>query len=120
MFTFFNNSDYNSKIVKIDLFLFNFSLDYAINTLFFNDNTMHQIYEDKGSFNITYQFPQIAYSSLISAVFRIILKYVFLSTVITLSGRYVFDVDSSISINRIPLSVFLNTPFKVSLLSPFE
>ena len=79
MFTFFNNSDYNSKIVKIDLFLFNFSLDYAINTLFFNDNTMHQIYEDKGSFNITYQFPQIAYSSLISAVFRIILELLALS-----------------------------------------
>ena len=40
---------------------------------------MHQIYEDKGSFNITYQFPQIAYSSLISAVFRIILKLLALS-----------------------------------------
>ena len=79
MFTFFNNSDYNSKIVKIDLFLFNFSLNYTVNTLFFNDNTMHQIYEDKGSFNIIYQLPQIAYSFLISTVFNILLKMLALS-----------------------------------------
>ena len=79
MFTFFNNSDYNSKIIKIDLFLFNFSLNYAVNTLFFNDNTMHQIYEDKGSFNIIYQLPQIAYSFLISTVFNILLKMLALS-----------------------------------------
>ena len=57
MFTFFNNTDYNSKIIKVDLFLFNFSLYYAVNTLFFNDNTMHQIYEDEGSFNFIYQLP---------------------------------------------------------------
>ena len=79
MFTFFNNSDYNSKIIKIDLFLFNFSLYYAVNTLFFNDSTMHQIYEDKGSFNITYQLPQIVYSSLISAIFSILLNILALS-----------------------------------------
>ena len=79
MFTFFNNSDYNSKIIKIDLFLFNFTLYYAVNTLFFNDSTMHQIYEDKGSFDITYQLPQIIYSSLISAIFSILLNILALS-----------------------------------------
>ena len=51
IFTFYNNNDYNSKIIKIDLFIFSFALYYAINTLFFNDNTIHQIYEDKGSYN---------------------------------------------------------------------
>ena len=79
LFTFFNNTDYNSKLIKIDLFLFNFSLYYAVNTLFFNDNTMHQIYEDEGSFNFVYQLPQIAYSSLISAVINILLKMLALS-----------------------------------------
>ena len=79
LFTFFNNTDYNSKLIKIDLFLFNFSLYYAINTLFFNDNTMHQIYEDEGSFNFVYQLPQIAYSSLISAVINLLLKMLALS-----------------------------------------
>ena len=66
LFTFFNNTDYNSKLIKI-------------NTLFFNDNTMHQIYEDEGSFNFVYQLPQIAYSSLISAVINILLKMLALS-----------------------------------------
>jgi len=79
IFTFFNNNDYNSKIIKINLFLFSFTLYFAINTLFFNDSTMHQIYEDKGSFNFIYQLPQIAYSSLISAVFGIIIKMLSLS-----------------------------------------
>ena len=61
IFTFFNNTDYNFKIIKIDLFIFNFILNYAVNTLFFDDNTMHQIYEDKGSFNFIYHLPQIIY-----------------------------------------------------------
>ena len=31
IFSFFNNTDYNSKIIKIGLFLFNFALFYIIN-----------------------------------------------------------------------------------------
>ena len=79
IFAFFNNNDYNSKIIKINLFLFSFTLFYAINTLFFNDHTMHKIYEDKGSFNFLYQLPQIIYSSLISAAFSIIIEKMALS-----------------------------------------
>ena len=79
LFTFFNNNDYNSNLIKIDLFLFKFSLYYAVNTLFFNNSTMNQIYEDEGSFNFVYQLPQIAYSSLISAVINILLKMLALS-----------------------------------------
>ena len=78
-FTFFNNNDYNIKIIKIDLFLFGFSLYYVVNALFFNDNTMHKIYEDKGSFNFIYQLPQIIYSSIISALIKAILKILALS-----------------------------------------
>ena len=54
LFTFFNNNDYNSKIVKIDLILFNYVLEFTINAFFFSDETMHKIYEDKGSFNFLY------------------------------------------------------------------
>ena len=74
LFTFFNNTDYNSTIIKINLFIFNFSLFFAINTLFFSDDTMHKIYEDKGSFNFLYQLPQIIYSSLISLIFNSLLE----------------------------------------------
>ena len=78
-FTFFNNNDYNIKIIKIDLFLFNFALYYVVNAIFFNDATMHKIYEDKGSFNFVYQLPQIVYSSLVSIIINSILKLLALS-----------------------------------------
>ena len=65
-YTFFLENDYNSKILKICLFLFSFPLDYAINAFFFNDSTMHKIYEDRGDYNCIYQLPEIIYSSLIS------------------------------------------------------
>ena len=68
-----------TEFVKVCAIVGIFTLYFAINTLFFNDSTMHQIYEDKGSFNFFYQLPQIAYSSLISAVFGIIIKMLSLS-----------------------------------------
>ena len=66
LFSFGSYDDYNSKIIKIFLFFFSFCLDFGINALFFNDDTMHKIYEDKGKFNFLYQIPQILYSTLIS------------------------------------------------------
>ena len=66
IFAFAPYTDYNSRIIKIFLFFFSFSLDITINALFFNDDTMHKIYEDKGKFNILFQIPQILYSTLIS------------------------------------------------------
>ena len=47
--------------------------------MFFNDETMHKIYEDKGTFNFVYQLPQIIYSSLISSVLNVLLKLLALS-----------------------------------------
>ena len=65
-FSFSSFNDYNSKIIKIFLCFLSFSLDLTINALFFSDDTMHKIYEDKGKFNILYQIPQILYSTFIS------------------------------------------------------
>ena len=73
IFTFFTKSDYNSRIIKINLFLFSFSLYYTVNTLFFNDSTMHQIFEDQGDFNFIYQIPQLIYSTIISSIIKKIL-----------------------------------------------
>ena len=61
-------------IVKICLFLFTFALYYTINTLFFNDSTMHKIYVDEGIFNFIYFLPKIIYSTIISSVIIIIIK----------------------------------------------
>ena len=42
--------------------------------MFYSDSTMHKIYEDKGSFDFTYQLPQMFYSLIIAAVFKSILN----------------------------------------------
>ena len=46
IFTFCTSSDYNSRYIKLCLFFFTFSLFLTINTLFFDDSTKHQIYQD--------------------------------------------------------------------------
>ena len=80
IFSFYiQNNDYNSQIIKIFLFFFLFSLHLTINALFFNDETMHKILIDKGSYNFLYQMPQIIYSSLISAFITKFIKYLALS-----------------------------------------
>ena len=79
IFTFFNNDDYNSKIIKIDLFFIGFTIYYTVNALFFTDDTMHRIYINKGSYGLEYQIPIILYSSLISFILNIRLKLLALS-----------------------------------------
>jgi hypothetical protein len=79
LFTFFNNTDYNSKIIKIYLFLFTFALFLVVNALFFTDSTMHKIYEIKGKYNFINQIPIIFYSSLISSFINKVIKYLSLS-----------------------------------------
>ena len=79
IFTFYTYTDYNSRIIKISLFLFSFGLYLTINTLFFNDPTIHKIYEDQGSFNFIYQLPKIFYSTIISSLINLIVKFLSLS-----------------------------------------
>ena len=77
--TFFYDKDYNSQCLKICLFLFIFSLFTTVNTLFFNDSTMHDIYESKGKYKILYRLPQIIYSTIISSSINILIKLLSLS-----------------------------------------
>ena len=79
IFAFYTNTDYNSKLIKIILFLFSFSIYFTINALFFSDTTIHQIYEDKGEYNFIYQIPIILYSTIISSFINIIVKYLSLT-----------------------------------------
>ena len=79
-FSFYNNKkDYNSQIIKINLFFVGFITDLFINALFFNDDTMHKIYEEEGDFNFLYQLPQIIYSTLISLVINNLIQMLALS-----------------------------------------
>ena len=79
LFTFIPANDYNLFTIKISLFLIAFSLYFTINGFFFSDETMHKIHEDKGSFNIFNQIPQILYSTVICAAINMILKLLSLS-----------------------------------------
>ena len=79
LFAFVPSNDYNSTTTKICLFFFSFSLYYTVNALFFNDSTIHEIYEEGGQYNINYQLPQILYSSLITSIFNMIIRFLSLS-----------------------------------------
>ena len=74
-----NNNDYNSRIIKIDLFFIGFTIDYFVNALFYNDDTMHKIYKNKGKFDLESQIPIIIYSTLISVALNKILSLLALS-----------------------------------------
>ena len=63
------------------LFFFTFSLFFSINTLFFNDDIIHKIYEDKGKYDFSYYMPQIIYSVLISKCINSLIKILALSQI---------------------------------------
>ena len=71
IFSFFNSEDYNSRIIKMDLFFIGFTIEYTVNALFFDDNTMHEIYINKGIFDLNSQLPIALYSFLISMILNI-------------------------------------------------
>ena len=74
LFSFASYKDYNIRIIKVFLFFFSFSLDLSINALFFDDDTMHKIHDDRGKYNLLYQIPQILYSTLISRFIDALIK----------------------------------------------
>ena len=77
--TFVSINDYNVFLLKFSLFIISITLFFSINTLFYKDSTMHQIYTDKGKYNLLYQIPQILYSTMISFFMTLILKKLSLS-----------------------------------------
>ena len=77
--TFIANNDYNVFILKFSLFIISLTFFFAVNTLFFRDSSMQQIFIDQGKFRLIYQIPQILYSTLISSIMTFILKQLSLS-----------------------------------------
>ena len=87
IFSFYTKKDYNSRIIKFFLFIFFFGVHFFINSLFFNDSTLHQIYSKKGVFDFVYQLPLIIYSALISGVISALIKY------LSLSDKNILDLN---------------------------
>ena len=79
IFSFFPLKDYNSRIIKINLFLLYFSMLYFMNALFFSETTIHKIYKDGGVYNFIYLIPNILYSFFISHLIITIIKFISLS-----------------------------------------
>ena len=79
LFSFIPNGDYNPRLIKMFLYFFFFSLNIVFNALFFTDEAIQIIYEDKGSFNLEYQIPPILYSTIISVFIFYLMRYIFLT-----------------------------------------
>ena len=119
LIAFYPNNDYNLRSIKILLLILSFSLYFTVNGFFFSDETMNKINEDHGKYDFLYQIPQILYSTIISAVINIILKW------LSLSEKQILDIKkeknyinakkrykSTIKCLRIKLGIF----FGLSLL----
>ena len=98
LFTFFPFKDYNSMIIKLCIFCISFSIYYATNFAFFDENVLHLIYEHQGKYNILYFLPKISISFAISYIANIIIKYIFLSERNLLEIKNQTNVSSADSI----------------------
>jgi hypothetical protein len=74
-FAIIPSKDFNSKAIKICIFLFSFALNLTDNALFIDEENMHNIYELKGVYDIINQIPQILYSYIITSIINFIIIY---------------------------------------------
>ena len=81
------SKDYNSRAIKICIFLFTFALFFADNAIFMNEDAIHNIYQNQGTFDLIYQIPQIIYSNIISFIIDKIIRYLSLSQYYVLNAK---------------------------------
>ena len=110
IFSFFQLKDYNSQIIKIFLFFFTFELNITISAMFYSDSTMHKIYIDDGTFDFTYQLPQMIYSLIISTILSILLNHL---------GLYEQDLVSFKKGNKNKTKVLSNIKTKIIIFLSF-
>ena len=79
LFTFFSWNDFNLLYVKLAKFVFLICQDFAMNVVFFSDESMHKIYVTYGKYNFIQQIPQIIYSTTISQLIEVFLCYLSLT-----------------------------------------
>ena len=80
LFAFCPNDDYNSRLIKIGIFILSFNIHYATNFVYFlNENIIHKIFEDNGKYDIKFFLPYIIITFAISYFITFIIKLIFLS-----------------------------------------
>ena len=72
--TFYTFNDYNSRIIKISLFLLIFAIHYFVNACFINDSIINKIYKHQKKYSLSISLPIIIYSVIISYVAGYVLK----------------------------------------------
>ena len=75
LYSFTNLLDYNLRLIKIYLFILSIEIFIVINTIFFNDTTLHKIYINKGNINFKENYLKIFYSFIISNIIILGMKY---------------------------------------------
>ena len=72
--TFYTFNDYNSRIIKISLFLLIFAIHYFVNAWFLNDSIINKIYKHPKKYSLSISLPIIIFSVIISYVAGYFLK----------------------------------------------
>jgi len=75
IFTFFNKNDYNIFSIKLSKLFLAICSDMAFNVFFFSDESMHNIYINRGKYDYIGQLAQMIYSTIVSQVLQIIINY---------------------------------------------
>ena len=95
LFVFFRNKDYNLVPVKISLFVVILSFNFCSSCFFFSDSALHKLYKEFGKYDFIYNIPQLIYSVILSALFRIFLFNLSLTASGLLKIKYENNVKSA-------------------------
>ena len=85
--------DKNSLIIKICIFLFTFGTCLGINTIFFDDPVIQNIYKLKGTFTIPSHITNSMASIIISAIITSILKSIIF--LVALSDTSIYEINNN-------------------------
>ncbi len=105
LFSFYPTNDYNIRIIKMSIFFLSLDIFFVANTFFFNNSTIHQIYEDGGEYNFSFFIDQIIYSFIISYVAITLIRY------FSLSERILMGIKFEENTKIIPLKIIEGKKF---------
>ena len=122
--TFLNNKDYNIQSIKISTFILEFVLSLTVNALFYSDEAIYEINQEKEDTSVISKYSRVIYSAIISGFLNFIIESLAFShkKIIGLrSYKEIKDVEEEIPkiINKLKikcityyaLSLFLNIIF---------
>ena len=72
--TFLNNNDYNIKSIKISTFILEFVLSLTVNALFYTDEAIYEINQEKEETSVISTYSRIIYSAIISGFLNYIIE----------------------------------------------